>query len=188
MSEYLDARVRRLGFMSYGEYLQSPLWKVFRDKVRASACYACGNRDVSLQVHHITYTHLGNEHLDDVVTLCDHCHKGVHGITKNDVPLAIAHEIYRAPKLQHKNTASAKRQQWVSWFKLRNTSKHQTLEELRAFLVAEGLSTGTQATQKAKNMRLVRMEDGKEWWHLRRYISMMQQAKKRAKCFIKNSY
>lgn len=65
---------------AYQRYLRSPEW---RKRRRAAlerdrhACQWCGCR-YRLQVHHLTYERFGNERLEDLVTLCDDCHKGVH--------------------------------------------------------------------------------------------------------------
>lgn len=66
---------------SYKEYLVSDAWRekrkqvLIRDKLR---CQLCGN-DKNLQVHHVTYDRIYNEELDDLITVCNNCHKTVHG-------------------------------------------------------------------------------------------------------------
>ena len=74
-----------------------------------------------------------------------------------------------------------RKNRWVSWFDLLNKSKHQTLAELKAFLIEKGLSDGTQATKKAYNTGMVRDIDGKERWNLKQYITLMQNDKKHKK-------
>mgnify|MGYP001618646519 CR=1 FL=1 len=187
MPDYLNHRVQRLGYKSYSAYLQSPQWKLFRDRVKASACYSCGRHNVILQVHHINYDRLGDERPDDVVTLCNSCHEAIHDIVRDGISLETAHETYKAPVRERKPTLHKPRQEWVSWFKLLNKSKHQTLYELKGFLVEEGLSTGENATEKAYKIGLVRNQDGREQWCLRKYIRIMQTAKKRAKRTLKNN-
>lgn len=68
--------------------------------------------------------------------------------------------------------------QWVSWFKLLNLSKHQTLDQLRAFLIEKGLSDGYQATPEALAKGYARVIDGKERWHRAKYIRLMKSSKK----------
>jgi len=64
----------------YNQYILSARWKLTReaalrrDKRR---CVGCGKAD-KLQVHHKTYARLGDEALDDLVTLCMDCHRLEH--------------------------------------------------------------------------------------------------------------
>jgi hypothetical protein len=64
----------------YREYLKSEAWiakkwQVFkRDEYQ---CQKCGTAK-NIQCHHLTYEHLYNEPLDDLVTLCRLCHVSIH--------------------------------------------------------------------------------------------------------------
>lgn len=65
--------------IDYAEYLASAKWRKVRQLALERAgqkCQICGSKN-SLDVHHNTYDHLGNEdeHLEDLVVLCaDHHH------------------------------------------------------------------------------------------------------------------
>src|SRR5215475_10158177 len=85
---------------SYREYLASAEWKLRRDDALHRAYYRCQSptcpepqlRSLSdedlrfvceeylpphhyrLEVHHLTYERLGNEHPDDLIVLCPQCH------------------------------------------------------------------------------------------------------------------
>ncbi len=66
---------------NYYEYMHSEAWSkrrlevLKRDRFR---CQMCGTAK-NLRVHHINYEHLGTDaELDDLITLCDTCHKEVH--------------------------------------------------------------------------------------------------------------
>jgi 5-methylcytosine-specific restriction endonuclease McrA len=64
----------------YETYLQSPEWKAKRDKVLKRAdgkCEGCGERPAS-EVHHLTYAHVCEEFLFELVALCTDCHARVH--------------------------------------------------------------------------------------------------------------
>lgn len=66
--------------IDHQEYINSPKWKAKRQMVLERdnfRCRKCGTGK-NLDVHHITYDHLGNEPLDDLVTLCRDCHNDVH--------------------------------------------------------------------------------------------------------------
>lgn len=66
----------------YEKHIASPYWKavrslaLIRDKRK---CKRCGARRL-LHVHHISYKHLGKEHLymKDLITLCKKCHDKEH--------------------------------------------------------------------------------------------------------------
>lgn len=67
--------------MPYAIYLQSKRWKQVRGNRIAkdrSRCVDCGETEY-LNVHHETYENRGLESLDDLVTLCDECHRKRHG-------------------------------------------------------------------------------------------------------------
>jgi hypothetical protein len=64
----------------YNSYLQSDDWKVKRRKVYdrcRGLCEGCRDRPVT-QVHHLTYVHVGDELLYELVGLCDDCHEKAH--------------------------------------------------------------------------------------------------------------
>ena len=66
------------------KYLRSPQWKARRDaRLRAVGykCERCGINGPSarLEVHHLTYEHVGNEFLFELVALCHCCHERIHG-------------------------------------------------------------------------------------------------------------
>lgn len=66
--------------MPYSDYLKSDRWTVVRDKrlaVDNYRCQECGDSEF-LSVHHETYENRGLESLDDLVTLCDTCHRKRH--------------------------------------------------------------------------------------------------------------
>jgi hypothetical protein len=67
-------------FEGYSEYLRSPEWKRRREKVMARAkgiCEGCGDA-LATQVHHLTYEHVGNEFLFELVAICHECHERIH--------------------------------------------------------------------------------------------------------------
>lgn len=70
-------------FMSAAQkavYLNSPEWQTKRQAVLYRDNYCCRvcKSNVNLQVHHIRYTSLGNEPLEDLVTLCGKHHQRLH--------------------------------------------------------------------------------------------------------------
>lgn len=73
----------------YEEYLQSPKWKAIAKKrfeIDNYTCQMCGSRGTPnnpLEVHHLSYRHIGNEQdriYEDLVTLCHTCHKAIHNV------------------------------------------------------------------------------------------------------------
>lgn len=68
--------------MVYADYLKTPEWRITRGKAYQRAggkCQKCGNLE-ELQVHHLTYDHLGAEPPEDLIVLCNACHEKEHGI------------------------------------------------------------------------------------------------------------
>lgn len=65
----------------YLRYLHSETWQRKRKiiiKRAAGQCELCGKHTIYFEVHHIDYTRLGAEHLDDLAAICKDCHKAVH--------------------------------------------------------------------------------------------------------------
>lgn len=64
----------------YKNYLKTNHWKEKRKKVLKGAkfkCQLCSNTN-NLHVHHNTYKNIGNEKKEDLIVLCDGCHKKFH--------------------------------------------------------------------------------------------------------------
>lgn len=69
----------------YQEYIKSPEWKTTSNKAKERAGYRCQlcNRKgtySTLHTHHRTYERLGLEFDDDLIVLCNKCHKKHHDI------------------------------------------------------------------------------------------------------------
>jgi hypothetical protein len=85
--EEREARIQRLGFKSYAEYLRSPEWAEVRRRYRAAPalpqeCF-CGATEV--EFHHTTYERVGRERLEDLVPLCVNCHRMLHALESRGV-------------------------------------------------------------------------------------------------------
>lgn len=78
-------RLSALGFSSYGDYLKSGHWLLFKEKIkgRKRRCPVCGS-DKNLEIHHKTYERLGCENKGDVVCLCPAHHDDVHAWLKEE--------------------------------------------------------------------------------------------------------
>lgn len=71
----------------YREYLQSDKWKAIaqrRLEIDDFKCVCCGSRGTTgspLEIHHLSYKHLGNEQdriYQDLCTVCHICHRQIH--------------------------------------------------------------------------------------------------------------
>ena len=86
----------------YYEYLESPEWQTMRQLRLAMDGYQCRlcHTAKNLNVHHIRYpTEYGTESLNDLVTLCDRCHKSVVHYYENcadDFRKAYREDFYEA--------------------------------------------------------------------------------------------
>lgn len=66
----------------YKKHIASPYWKAVRSLVLIRdkrKCKKCGATKL-LHVHHLSYKHMGKEHLhmEDLITLCKTCHEKEH--------------------------------------------------------------------------------------------------------------
>lgn len=67
-------------FERYDKYLRSPEWRAKRQQVFERAhgmCEGCATAKAT-QVHHLSYAHVGNEFLFELVAICDQCHERLH--------------------------------------------------------------------------------------------------------------
>lgn len=65
----------------YDQYIHSAAWRRKRRKALKRdgyQCQYCGKYNCRLEVHHLSYKNLGNEHLNDLITLCSTCHQKIH--------------------------------------------------------------------------------------------------------------
>ena len=66
---------------SYQDYLRSEQWQQLRRKVLARdkwTCQGCLSARAT-EVHHRTYGHLRREFCFELISLCDACHRRLHG-------------------------------------------------------------------------------------------------------------
>jgi hypothetical protein len=79
--------IMQLRALPYKLYLQTEHWQHIRQEALKAAqykCQLCNEKDKILDVHHRDYKNLGCETFNDVIVLCDQCHKKFHG--KQDTP------------------------------------------------------------------------------------------------------
>jgi 5-methylcytosine-specific restriction endonuclease McrA len=64
----------------YAEHLASEEWASIRKQALARdghLCQHCRMRKATV-VHHLTYGHVGDEQLDELLSLCTECHRAIH--------------------------------------------------------------------------------------------------------------
>lgn len=86
----------------YDVYLKSPEWHAKRAKVLKRAngiCQGCLERKAT-QVHHLTYEHIFEEFMFELVPVCDECHARLHA-DKSDDPVSAADENLRSEWEEH---------------------------------------------------------------------------------------
>ena len=82
--EEYDKAIHILMTMNYNDYLMTRHWQLFRGealKFYNNRCVVCGSTE-KLCVHHNNYDNRGRETFNDVIVVCDSCHKKIHGIKK----------------------------------------------------------------------------------------------------------
>lgn len=80
LREQQAAQKQREWWQWYDRYLSTPQWKARRALVMKRAqglCEGCRSAQAQ-QVHHLTYDHVGNEFLFELVALCNECHDRIH--------------------------------------------------------------------------------------------------------------
>jgi len=81
---------------NYQSYLESKHWKDLKEEflfnlpIQKRSCYICRSRKI--EIHHRTYSHIGNEKYKDLVCLCRYHHQLVHDlVTTKEISLKNAH-------------------------------------------------------------------------------------------------
>lgn len=70
-------------FTDYNEYLKSKHWTALKTRYKESKlyksgkCVLCGCNN-NINIHHKSYKRLGHERLNDLIVLCQSCHKQLH--------------------------------------------------------------------------------------------------------------
>jgi len=81
-----QARIAELRTMPFAEYRVQREWQVRRVQALTRAryrCQMCSRHDATLDVHHRSYEHYGNERPEDLVVLCRSCHQKFHGVEEH---------------------------------------------------------------------------------------------------------
>jgi 5-methylcytosine-specific restriction endonuclease McrA len=79
--QFDNERMRFLVTMPYRDYLKTPEWHERRKEHLVKAfcrCQVCNASQIRLEVHHRTYERRGYERYEDLIVLCDKCHKLFH--------------------------------------------------------------------------------------------------------------
>ena len=66
----------------YSAYLRSPEWAAKRQRVLERDSFLCqyqNCRAIATEVHHLTYERVGEELLEDLLSVCGGCHTCIHG-------------------------------------------------------------------------------------------------------------
>lgn len=74
----------------YRDYIASEGWRKKRQQRLDLDGRMCTNCDATtrLEVHHLTYERLGNERMEDLVTMCRECHARHHGLNPGALRVA----------------------------------------------------------------------------------------------------
>ncbi len=81
-AEYVETYIKLKPSLrnEYEAYLASDAWKQLREHVilrSGNSCEICEMGPVE-EVHHLTYTRIGNENLEDLLGVCQLCHRAIH--------------------------------------------------------------------------------------------------------------
>lgn len=83
-----DARLRKIGYKNYADYIASEAWKELKQRYRASGrpiMCPCG-ATTDMHFHHVTYDRVGgDELLDDLQPMCKTCHVDAHVLERQEI-------------------------------------------------------------------------------------------------------
>lgn len=102
---------------SYADYLRSREWAERREKVMQRAlglCEGCRVRPAG-EVHHLSYEHVTEEFLFELVALCGDCHARIHGASpKRTTPNWTPRNAAQAAERQLLNRAAEARAKFMA--------------------------------------------------------------------------
>jgi hypothetical protein len=78
--EHYNEVINMFNQMNYNDYLNTEHWKHFRKetlKFYNNRCVICSS-EKNLNVHHKNYSNRGRETFNDVIVVCNKCHKEIH--------------------------------------------------------------------------------------------------------------
>lgn len=85
------SRLQAAGFNSHYEYVNSKHWKFIREMYRLSGrpkkCFCCD--EPNFQLHHVSYARIGHENLNDLLPLCETCHRLLHKAPGKATPYSV---------------------------------------------------------------------------------------------------
>ena len=110
----------------YKKYLKSTEWrektKLVRDRDN-SRCSLCNSKS-NLHVHHKTYSNVGNEPLDDLITLCSDC----HGLFHHKIEPPKIYQDKQTKTKTKKNYNTKKKWNTNKWLKARKYAEDAGLD------------------------------------------------------------
>lgn len=102
-----EANVHMMGFRSYREYLDSPLWAAVRRTVLAlrPECYGCGRK--AYEVHHQDYRRqtLEGGALHRLTSVCRRCHGEAEVAMGRKVCIAVANRRLEQIRVRNRRLA-----------------------------------------------------------------------------------
>lgn len=125
--------------MTYEEYINSDTWKNRRLKILKRDGFKCQNcgSPIQLEVHHLRYPSVyGEEPDDDLITLCDNCHRSLHAAD------AVRKQMQREPWWERRN-------RWVNKEKYRDfvyggSENMCNLETIKTSMYDHGVTNGAE--------------------------------------------
>lgn len=150
-----------MGFASYVDYLESPLWNDIRKRVMSrdrSRCFGCGGS--ASQVHHQSYTkrNLAGDSLEKMVAICRPCHELIEfdGTTKVS-PVIAARRLdelraKRDAEYQQRLDAKQRRKQERQKRREQKRNKKRPAPEPKAQLLPSIIQREQQEKTRAANM------------------------------------
>lgn len=83
--KFFIAKMEHLKSMPYSEYLKDTEWRFIRTimlQKLGAVCEICGGKQGKKDIHHKTYSRRGIEDANDLVIVCENCHRKIHHIEK----------------------------------------------------------------------------------------------------------
>lgn len=78
--QWSNASLKRAGFETYADYMESPAWREKRDALlreHRHECWCCSKKR-AVSAHHLHYRTIGAEREGDMVPVCSPCHRTIH--------------------------------------------------------------------------------------------------------------
>jgi len=143
----------KMGSKRYYQYMKSSAWRIKRQVAldfHGRKCSDCGST-YDLQVHHLNYSNMGNETMNDLQILCESCHMFLHYGTKP--------KVRKTKKKKKKVSKTSRKKAWdtIRW-------NEENFDDFVKLYFSSGKDATIGEYGKDRSKKMIRSKAFKKYW------------------------